>query len=71
MNQILPTNQGFDSFYGVPYSNDMYPAVNMKYVKDCLYLEGMSQEIIKKAFADAKPGHQPKLKDKIPQMRDE
>ena len=24
--KFLPTNQGFDSFYGVPYSNDMYPA---------------------------------------------
>jgi arylsulfatase A len=69
--KFLPTNQGFDTFYGVPYSNDMYPAENMKYAKDCLYLEGMSHETIKKAFADAKPGHQPKLKDKVPLMRDE
>jgi arylsulfatase A-like enzyme len=69
--KFLPTNHGFDTFYGVPYSNDMYPAENMKYAKDCLYLEGMSQETIKKAFADAKPGHQPKLKDKVPLMRDE
>ena len=69
--KFLPTNHGFDTFYGVPYSNDMYQAENMKYAKDCLYLEGMSQETIKKAFADAKPGHQPKLKDKVPLMRDE
>ena len=26
--KFLPTNQGFDTFYGVPYSNDMYPAEN-------------------------------------------
>jgi len=23
--QFLPTNQGFDSFYGIPYSGDMWP----------------------------------------------
>ena len=53
-----PHQSGLRYFYGVPHSNDMYPAENMKYAKDCLYLEGMSQETIK-AFADAKPGHQP------------
>src|ERR1051325_4151454 len=25
MPKFLPTNRGFDMFYGVPYSNDMYP----------------------------------------------
>lgn len=24
-NQFLPTNHGFDEFYGIPYSNDMWP----------------------------------------------
>lgn len=24
-NQFLPTNKGFDEFYGIPYSNDMWP----------------------------------------------
>ena len=23
--EFLPTNQGFDSYYGIPYSNDMFP----------------------------------------------
>jgi arylsulfatase len=28
--QFLPTNRGFDSFYGVPYSNDMVPLPLMR-----------------------------------------
>jgi len=69
--QYLPTNQGFDSYYGVPYSNDMYPAKNMKYADDCVYLEGMTPEKIEAAFAAAKQGRQPNLKNKVPLMRDE
>lgn len=69
--QYLPTNQGFDSYYGVPYSNDMYPAQNMKYAADCRYLEGFTPEKIKAAFVGVPEGKQPKLKDKVPLMRDE
>ena len=68
---FLPTNQGFDTYYGVPYSNDMYPAENMKYAADCVYLEGMTPQKIKQAFAQAEEGKQPKLKDMVPLMRDE
>ena len=25
--QFLPTSQGFDSYYGIPYSNDMWPGL--------------------------------------------
>ena len=25
--QFLPTNQGFDTYFGIPYSNDMWPAL--------------------------------------------
>lgn len=28
--QFLPTRQGFDSYYGIPYSNDMKPAVLLR-----------------------------------------
>lgn len=69
--QYLPTNQGFDSFYGVPYSNDMYPAKNMKYADDCLYLEGITPEQIEAAFAATPEGKQPKMKNMVPLMRDE
>jgi len=68
--KYLPTNQGFDSYYGIPYSNDMTPAHDMVYAKNCLYREGLSPEVLKEAFAaDVK---KPKgLKNKVPLMRNE
>lgn len=70
--KFLPTNQGFDTYYGVPYSNDMYPARNMKYAADCLYREGITQRELKEAFAQTPEGKQPRsMKDKVPLMRDE
>ncbi len=68
--EFLPTNQGFDSYYGIPYSNDMTPAHDMEYASDCLYREGINQKVLKEAFA--KNLSRPKgLKDKVPLMRDE
>lgn len=70
--QFLPTNQGFDSYYGIPYSNDMYPAKNMKYAEDCLWREGMSLQKIAEAFkVKSKRGNPPSLKDSVPLMRNE
>lgn len=75
--QFLPTNQGFDSYYGIPYSNDMFPAKNMKYATDCLFREGVTPEALVAAFPREKKGmsrweKQPhKMKDQVPLMRDE
>lgn len=69
--QYLPTNQGFDSYYGVPYSNDMYPAKSMKYSTECRYLDGITPETIRASFVDTPKGKQPKMKNKVPLMRDE
>jgi arylsulfatase A len=70
--KFLPTNQGFDTYYGVPYSNDMYPARNMKYADDCRYREGITPQKLKEAFAQTPEGKQPRgLKDMVPLMRDE
>ncbi|MCP4786349.1 MAG: sulfatase [Fuerstiella sp.] len=70
--KFLPTNQGFDSFYGVPYSNDMYPARNMKYAENCNFREGLSTKQLTDVFANTPEGKQPKgMKDKVPLMRDE
>ena len=69
--KYLPTRHGFDTFYGIPYSNDMYPAKEMKYADDCLYLEGMTPEKIKAAFEGLPEGKQPKMGNKVPLMRDE
>jgi arylsulfatase A len=42
---FLPTKQGFDSYFGIPYSNDM--AIDPKhaaFTKDCVFREGMTEE---------------------------
>ncbi|VGO15739.1 Arylsulfatase [Pontiella desulfatans] len=70
--KYLPTNQGFDSYYGIPYSNDMYPASTMKYADDCLFLEGQSHETLKEAYAGKlRNGNPISLKNKVPLMRGE
>ena len=72
IKEFLPTSQGFDSYYGIPYSNDMYGAKGMKYSDDCLFLEGYSEEKILDAFNGEMWGEQPKaLKSKVPLMRNE
>ncbi len=70
--KYLPTNQGFESYYGIPYSNDMYAAKDMDYSESCLFREDYSTEKIKEAFNGELWGGQPKsLKDKVPLMRNE
>lgn len=70
--EFLPTNQGFDSYYGIPYSNDMYASKNMKYAEDCLFREGYSLQKITEAFEGEMWGKQPvALKNKVPLMRNE
>jgi arylsulfatase A len=66
--EFLPTNQGFDSYYGIPYSNDMTPAKSMEYAKDCVWLEGFSEQLLKDAFSGTK---KQSLRNKVPLMRDE
>ena len=72
--EFLPTNQGFDSYYGIPYSNDMTPAKSMEYAKDCLFREDITLEILNEAFQavsnDGKSINR-KFKNKVPLMRDE
>ncbi|VGO19666.1 sulfatase family protein [Pontiella sulfatireligans] len=70
--EFLPTNQGFDSYYGIPYSNDMYPAKNMKYSKDCLFRDEQSFQTLDDAFTGKLNNGNPRsLKDKVPLMRNE
>jgi arylsulfatase A len=68
--EFLPTNQGFDSYYGIPYSNDMTPAKSMEYATDCLFREGMSLEALAKGFKSTK-NFRKNFKNKVPLMRDE
>ncbi len=57
---FLPTKQGFDSYYGIPYSNDMtIDTEQARFAKDCLFREGMTEE---KARAEM-------IKHTVPLMR--
>ncbi|MEL0649959.1 sulfatase [Algibacter sp. TI.3.09] len=40
--QYLPTKQGFDSYYGIPFSNDMSVNPKSKVSEDILFREGMT-----------------------------
>ncbi len=43
--QFLPTSQGFDSYYGIPYSNDMWlDKETAQFAKDCVFRKGMTVE---------------------------
>ena len=71
--EYLPTGQGFDSYYGIPFSNDMYPADYTRYADDCLFREGWSEAKIQARFKEAKAK---KLKRRgmaklVPLLRDE
>lgn len=41
---FLPTKQGFDAYFGIPYSNDMtIDPVNAVFAKDCVFRDGMDE----------------------------
>ena len=40
----LPTDQGFDYYYGIPYSNDMYIGYTHKFAKNCTFRENYNLE---------------------------
>ena len=70
--RYLPTRQGFDSFYGIPYSNGMYPSRSMTYAKDCNFREGFSEQKLADLYAKTPKGKHPKVrKGNVPLMRDE
>jgi arylsulfatase A len=57
---FLPTKQGFDSYFGIPYSNDMtIDTQHARFAKDCVFREGMTEE---KARAEA-------IRHTVPLMR--
>lgn len=59
---FLPTRQGFDYYYGIPYSNDMTIDPAAPLAKDIVLREGMTVERIRAE----KPVH-----NKVPLMRNE
>lgn len=70
--EFLPTNQGFDSYYGIPYSNDMYPSREMKYSDDCVFRKGYNPKKIEEIFSKVEQGKQPReISSDVPLMRNE
>lgn len=70
--EYLPTNQGFDSYYGIPYSNDMYPDRDMKYAPACLFRDGFSLQKLNDVFAGLEGKKQPRaVKNNVPLMRND
>ncbi|MEM1157330.1 MAG: sulfatase [Verrucomicrobiota bacterium] len=79
--QFLPTEQGFDSFFGIPYSNDMAQDGGMPLARDVKFLEGMTLENFRE-YQPQKTAAQggknnaegqklyAKYKNKVPLMRD-
>ncbi len=58
----LPTMQGFQSYYGVPYSNDMWIDPANKLAKDLVLREGLTLD-------EVKAGH--RKRNSVPLMRDD
>ncbi|MCM4170770.1 arylsulfatase [Arenibacter sp. TNZ] len=47
--EFLPTSQGFDSYFGIPYSNDMSVNPNFKVAQDAVFREGMTLDSLRNA----------------------
>ncbi len=60
--QWLPTRQGFDAYYGIPFSNDMWLPAEMSYAKDAR---------LPADFTDAKRKAGERKRSTVPLMRDE
>lgn len=48
-DENLPTGQGFDTYFGIPYSNDMYIGAQQKFAKNVVFKDGYT---LKKAQQD-------------------
>ncbi len=42
----MPVDQGFDQYYGIPYSNDMFLAPHMQLSDDVVLREGFTREMV-------------------------
>lgn len=47
---FLPTNQGFDSYFGIPYSNDMNPAPVLRNAE--VFMEEADQDILTEQYTE-------------------
>lgn len=61
--QYLPTAQGFDLYYGIPYSNDMWQAPEIPLAENVVFNEGLGRA----EYLDGKNGKK-MYRDKVPLM---
>ncbi len=54
--EFMPLNQGFDEFFGIPYSNDMYITPNVPLAKDIVFGFGYNLEKTQQDIATVKQG---------------
>ena len=64
--EFLPTNHGFDSYYGIPYSNDMWIDPNMTLAENVKLREGMTLAAISEQRDKKK-----RKRNLVPLMRNE
>jgi len=78
-DEYLPTNQGFETYYGVPYSNDMYLSPILKFAEDALFRHGFdiakAQDLQQRTVLELETGKKrwqilPETKNFVPIMRD-
>ena len=62
MPKFLPTRHGFDSYYGIPYSNDMSVDPKAPVADNCVFRDGMTLDKMR----NTKP-----LRNEVPLYRDE
>jgi arylsulfatase A-like enzyme len=62
----LPLKQGFDSYFGIPYSNDMWIHKDQVFAKDAQFFEGYTLEQVRSGEA----GKRKDRGGKVPLMRD-
>lgn len=65
--EFMPLNQGFDYYYGIPYSNDMTLAPELPFAKDAVLTNGFTQEDVRSIQQKGKKAK--KAKKAVPLMR--
>jgi arylsulfatase A len=69
----LPGNQGFDEYFGIPYSNDMFIGSTHKFADNVDFLDGYTlekakedQQFIKENYSDRKKIIDHGIKELVP-----
>ncbi len=70
VKQFLPKAQGFDSYFGIPFSNDMRLDPNMPFAEDAVFRDGWTLEKVRSLSFDGSKENQPKG-DLVPLIEDD